>query len=333
MKRIRYAAFHQHNEIFHLNWENEDRDSGWVSSRQTWDSTFLSGGENSDQDWITSCYKIAEYFFDVWTRVEDAPTAGREVLKAFATNFEQLIDTLHYLGPLRKFPSRVYQWSGSPPGIIEPDGANTLAALANAARQNAPNPNFLAHVAEWLVKLGIVHEFTVEPLDRNHRFYETLVKINPGDQPTALLDVGFGVSQVLPVVTLLFFVPEGSIVLLEQPELHLHPSAQSQLGDLLLHVAETRNLQLIVESHSEHLLRRVQRRIPEPENAFATPETVKAYFCQPGVEGSTIEEVAVNKYGHVENWPANFFGDIGSDIDEMYKAGLEIRRGELAERG
>ena len=72
-----------------------------------------------------------------------------------------------------------------------------------------------------------------------------------------------------------------SIVLLEQPELHLHPNAQAALADLLLEVAEKRNLQLIVESHSEHIVRRLQRRIAEASPAFASPENIKMYYCQP----------------------------------------------------
>ena len=98
---------------------------------------------------------------------------------------------------------------------------------------------------------------------------------------SSLSDIGFGVSQVLPVVTMLMSAPEGSIILLELPELHLHPNAQAGLADLLLDVAEKRNFQLIVESHSEHIVRRLQRRLAEAESAFARPEHVKMYYCQP----------------------------------------------------
>ena len=69
-----------------------------------------------------------------------------------------------------------------------------------------------------------------------------------------MTDVGFGVSQVLPVLVLLYYVPEGSIVLMEQPEIHLHPSVQSDLADVMLEVAhDIVEVQIIVESHSEHL--------------------------------------------------------------------------------
>ena len=122
---------------------------------------------------------------------------------------------------------------------------------------------------------------------------------------------------------MLFFVPEESIVLLEQPELHLHPRAQAHLADLMLHVAEERKLQLIVESHSEHLLRRLQRRIAEQDHEFANPDNIKMYFCDMGENGSTIQSVEVDEYGQIQNWPDKFFGDITGDLEAMTMAALK----------
>jgi len=228
---------------------------------------------------------------------------------------------ISYLGPLRQYPQRSYLWSGATPKKIEPNGENIIAVLIASERSG---DTLHRDVAEWLVRMGLVDAFSVAALDKDRRFYETTVKI--GDVTSALVDVGFGISQVLPVVTALFFVPEESIVLVEQPELHLHPSAQAHLADLFLHVAEMRKLQLIVESHSEHLLRRLQRRIAEPEHAFAAPENIKMYFCQPGKNGSTIQPVEVDEYGQIRNWPENFFGDITGDLEKMAIAALQRSR-------
>ncbi|MBC6935335.1 MAG: DUF3696 domain-containing protein [Chloroflexi bacterium] len=219
---------------------------------------------------------------------------------------------ISYLGPLRQYPQRSYLWSGASPRRIEPNGENTIAVLIASERSG---DTVHKHVAEWLTKMELVNAFEVTALDKDKRFYETTVKV--GVVTSSLLDVGFGISQILPVITLLFFVPEGSIVLLEQPELHLHPGAQAHLADLLLHVAETRKLQVIVESHSEHLLRRLQRRIAEVESAFATPENIKMYFCEKGSGGSTIRPVDVDIFGQILNWPENFFGDLTGDLEKI----------------
>ena len=132
---------------------------------------------------------------------------------------------------------------------------------------------------------------------------------------------------------MLLSAPEGSIVLLEQPELHLHPNAQAALADLLLDVAEKRDLQLIVESHSEHIVRRLQRRIAEAQPAFATPENIKMYYCQPGECGSTIEPVDLDRFGQISNWPERFFGNVSGDLHAMVKSALERRSQELESVG
>ena len=238
---------------------------------------------------------------------------------------EAFFNQLGYLGPLREYPKRYYQWTGEKKTqIVEPNGADAIAALISSVRDNQSLHN---EVANQLTKLELVDSFAVRTTDQQRGLYE--VSISVKEKEAAILDVGFGVSQVLPVITLLFSAPSGSTVLLEQPELHLHPNAQAALADLMLYAAETRNLQLIVESHSEHILRRLQRRIAETESEFATPENIKMYFCEPGEGGSTISEVDVDRFGQISNWPEKFLGDISGDLHNMVKAALARRRTEL----
>ncbi len=269
-----------------------------------------------------NCYLLPEYL-----NLVSSANSGFDKdtpFLAYVLLFRSLIDNINYLGPLREHPRRTYGWSGYTPDIVGIKGENTVAVLM-ASRRNTSR--ILENVSEWLSKMRLIDSFDIVPLDPAKRFYEAKVRI--GAAESSLLDVGFGVSQVLPVITMLLTTPEGSIVLLEQPELHLHPGAQAHLADLLLQVAEERHLQLIVESHSEHLLRRIQRRIAEPEHAFANPDNIRMYFCQPGADGSQIEQVQVDKYGQIANWPDNFFGDLLADLDAMTDAALARRRQEL----
>ena len=282
----------------------------------------LTGFENVPKEPRTvgapgSCYILPDEIIDEFRLFSVWP---------FNRGFESLMDKFLYLGPLRQYPKRYYQWTGERKSqVIEPDGADAMAALISAARDNE---SLQEDVVNWLKRLGLVDDFSIKSTDAIERFYEVTVKI--GDAESALMDVGFGVSQVLPVIAMLLSAPTGSIVLLEQPELHLHPNAQSALADLMLHAAEKRGLQLIVESHSEHLLRRLQRRIAEVEQTFARPENIKMYFCAPSERGSTICQVEVDKYGQIANWPPNFMGDISGDLHEMLKAALDQRQQELA---
>lgn len=144
-----------------------------------------------------------------------------------------------------------------------------------------------------------------------------------------ITDVGFGISQVLPVLVQCFYVPHNSTILFEQPEIHLHPSVQSHLADLFIeaiHAREEgkpRNTQLIVESHSEHLIRRLQRRIAEEQ---LSPKDVAIYFVSQAGGASKIEELKIDAYGNISNWPENFFGDEFEDVAAMALKAAERKR-------
>ncbi|MYE25880.1 MAG: DUF3696 domain-containing protein [Chloroflexi bacterium] len=236
----------------------------------------------------------------------------------YMREFEEFTDRLMYLAPLRAAFKRQYFWTGGKPKIVAPDGANSIDFLISSVRDDR---QLLEEVEDLLRSLAVVEAFDVKSIDRNERLYEATATI--AGVESSLSDVGFGISQVLPVITMLMSAPEGSIILLEQPELHLHPNAQAALADLMLEVAETRNLQLIVESHSEHIVRRLQRRIAEASPAFATPENIKMYYCQPGEGGATIDEVDMDRFGQISNWPEKFLGDISGDIHSMSKAAFK----------
>ena len=147
-----------------------------------------------------------------------------------------------------------------------------------------------------------------------------MVRTDSNSDEAPLTDVGFGVSQVLPALVLLYYVPKGSIVLLEQPEIHLHPSAQSGLADAILRAVDTRGIQVIVESHSEHLLRRFQRRVAEGK---AASKDVRLYFASMERGAAHLSDIALNEWGEVEKWPDSFFGDDLGEIAATRLAGLQ----------
>ena len=154
-----------------------------------------------------------------------------------------------------------------------------------------------------------------------------MVRTSVSSVPVALTDVEFGVSQVLPALVLLYYVPEGSTVLLEQPEIHLHPAVQSGLADVMLKVAGTRNVQIILESHSEHLMRRLQLRVAEEE---ISSDYVKLYFVSTNRGVANASDLALNEWGEIENWPHQFFGDEMGEIAAITKASLRRKMEQSA---
>ena len=256
-----------------------------------------------------------------------------DFLDDFEFEYEYLMDSIYYLGPLREYPRREYHWAGSSPSDVGQRGERTVDAILAATRDNKMRSlghrkhrkTFQEMIAFWLSELGLIHEFRLDEIAKGTNLYRAMVKTSRSHVPTALTDVGFGVSQVLPALVLLYYVPEGSTVLMEQPEIHLHPAVQSGLADVMLNVAEARDVQIIVESHSEHLMRRLQRRVAEEKVCF---EDVKLYFVSKSGRSAQASDLALNEWGEIENWPENFFGDELGEIAGITKASLHRKLGQ-----
>ncbi|NOY26915.1 MAG: DUF3696 domain-containing protein [Oligoflexia bacterium] len=147
------------------------------------------------------------------------------------------------------------------------------------------------------------------------RYFE--VVITTRGQRANIVDVGFGISQVLPMLVLAYFVPRGSVIIAEQPEIHLHPRAQVGLAELMVQVAQERNVQFIVETHSEHIFRRLQFLIADEKIG---PDTCRMYFVDGADDGKAeLRRLQVDQFGRINNWPEHFFGDALGETERQMK--------------
>ncbi|MEJ2705343.1 MAG: DUF3696 domain-containing protein [Sedimentisphaerales bacterium] len=235
-------------------------------------------------------------------------------LSEIVLELEGLFGRIKYLGPLRDNPKRIYTWAGEAPSDVGRKGELAVAAIL-AAREKGPyispgrkrkRRGLEETIARWLRDMGIIDSFSVKRIGKARKDWEVLVQKTEQSPEVLITDVGFGLSQVLPVLVLCYYVPEGSVLLLEQPELHLHPSAQSWLADIFIDVVENRNVQIIVESHSEHFVRRLQLRLAEKK---ISPDKTALYFLEMRNSASHSEKLDVDLYGNINNWPKDFFGD------------------------
>jgi predicted ATPase len=260
-----------------------------------------------------------------------------DLVSDLTLSFEHLLQKIHYLGPLREHPHRSYIWSGEIPEHVGWKGERTIDAILSAKDRQINLPRkkkqlFEAVIAFWLKQMGLIESFEVKKVAPDRREYEVLIKTAGSSDNVNLTDVGFGISQVLPVLVECFYCEPNSTLILEQPEIHLHPSVQASLADLFIAAVKSRennsdrNIQLLVESHSEHFLRRLQRRIAEEA---ISPEMTAIYFCQPSNLGSTIRTLAINEYGDITNWPKNFFGNETADLVAMTEAAINRKQGDL----
>jgi len=254
-------------------------------------------------------------------------------LADFALAFEELFSRLYYLGPLRDYPKRQYTWAGAQPADMGRRGEKVVdALLASRERKELISRGrrrkrltIEEYVAYWLRELKLIHDFKVEPITPESNLYRVWVQKTPSSAKVLITDVGFGVSQILPVLTLCYYVPEGSTILMEQPEIHLHPSVQAGLADVIIDAVKNRNVQIILESHSDYLLKRLQRRIAEDK---ITKNDAALYFCDVDKDGSRLLPLHLDLFGNITNWPEGFFGDDFNEMAAMTRAITERKKSE-----
>jgi hypothetical protein len=232
-----------------------------------------------------------------------------------------------YLGPVRQLARRDYVWSGRMPAHIGDDGgravdvliASGIAHQSTHRRNRAPESDarIFAEAADWLRQLELADGLEVRALGSSSR-YELLIQHQ--GQSINLKDVGVGVSQVIPVVVAALFAQPGHIVIVEEPESHLHPLAQARLAELLAGVSAARGVQFIVETHSEHLFRRMQTLIARQQ---VKPEQAAMYFVERDGTAAKLLPLHIDDYGRVTNWPPQFFGDALGETREQAKLMFE----------
>lgn len=127
---------------------------------------------------------------------------------------------------------------------------------------------------------------------------------------------GFGLTQVLPIVVAALSANENDLLLIENPEVHLHPAAQGAMGAFLTHVAAA-GAQVMLETHSDHVLNGIRRAV---KGGVLSNEEVRLYFFRPRSEtsdarGPQVENPTMDSQGNVDSWPAGFFDQFDNDMN------------------
>ena len=259
-------------------------------------------------------------------------------------SFENLFSTI-FIGPLRErseFIDDVFSYEY--PLTLGMKGEKSLSFLTTFKNNEIlfPNPNLISdvdegklktfdeylqsgtyeeHLSNWLKFLQLAEKITISS-DGKIEVLQNSDKANKA----SLDNIGVGVSQVLPVLLSCMTTQkneENEILLLEQPELHLHPSAQAKLADFFIAVSVTNRKALFVETHSEHILNRLRLRKIQLKNQ---KEFIKIFFTtRDGNVETDIEEFTINKDGSYdfESYPEGFFDQTQIESREIAKALLD----------
>jgi hypothetical protein len=237
-----------------------------------------------------------------------------------------LLETIHVPG-LRGNPERVYPRSAvgkSFPGAIQTYVASLIHAWqASNLLQDADR---LATLNQHLVDVGLTWKVQARPID------DATVELLVGRMPHAqqggahdlvsIADVGFGVSQVLPVLVALVAARPGQLVYVEQPEIHLHPRAQTLLASIFAQHAK-RGVIIVVETHSSLLIRGIQTAVAE--GRIPARSVALHWFSRAQATGYTVVDSAqVDSIGRFGDWPVDF-DDVSMAADVAYFTAAEAR--------
>ena len=164
-----------------------------------------------------------------------------------------------YLGPFRQGPLRRYPTRGSQPTEVGPAGEAAVPMLANEYSRSATKHPNISQISEWIGRMGLGKKIEVVPVAKTDLFDVSLT-LNDGAR-ISIPDLGYGISQVLPVLVQCSFAPKGSTLLFEQPELHLHEGAARQLASVFVDVVRAKGVHILAETHSPHLFVELIRQV------------------------------------------------------------------------
>ena len=221
-------------------------------------------------------------------------------------NLGLLEEQVYASAPVRSKPHRTYDPART---TRDPEGDYVPMYLAEVYSQNKERWNVLKTALENFGRAsGLFDEISVKPLGNNESgpFQVQIRKFGKRAKGPRrnLIDVGYGVSQVLPVITELLRPDAPTMFLLQQPEVHLHPSAQAALGSLFCQIAE-QDRQMIVETHSDHLLDRVRMDVRDGTTQLR-PEDVSILYFERGDLDVCIHSLRVNQEGNILDAPNSY---------------------------
>ena len=261
-------------------------------------------------------------------------------LSQFFSLFEDCLKDIYakytYLGPLRGEPEREYIYRDE---VVEIGNKGENAAFLYLAQQNELvnshffynkiNDNF-EKISQLSLKDALNKWFDLMKIDNfdgeiiNKIIYLSLNASKYDQTKVGIADVGFGVSQIFPIVLEGLRMEKGSTLLLEQPEIHLHPNLQMQMADYFISLALS-GKRVMAETHSDHIINRLVRRIVE-DDTQNLKDLIGIYFIKPSENGSVYEQIHIDDTKGITNWPVDFFDQTANEQLRIMQAGLKKRK-------
>lgn len=237
-------------------------------------------------------------------------------------DLQKSLDGVHYLGPLRTPAERFYIASEDSAPVFDPSGDFLPYVLRDRADEEIPvvlpfesNSNTVSltsAISSWLyfLRTGETEENHAEELRVEATrgvLVELSIQSSSGERSHPLADSGFGYSQVLPILVRGLLAKPGETVVIEQPELHLHPALQVRVASFLVSLAQS-GRQVIVETHSEHVVNAMRVSAAE-DSTGEIARLSRIVFVNGSASPPTLHSLSIHQDGTVPDWPREFFGE------------------------
>ncbi len=298
-------AFELEFENFELNFEvSSMREGDWPRLK------FYIDNEELPVDEIYTYRFFPDFLGGQKPLFEEKPFIIPENFLYLYKTIRDFFENIGYIQPIRPAPERYYNLSGIRPRWIGVQ-AESIADFLEA------NPAIKEKVQDWFVDSAKLASDVKFESDTKRGQMEILFTEATTGLEIDISRLGFGFSQILPIVVATF--SDMGLLIFEAPEIHLNPSLHGTLTDLFIEAANN-DKQVLVETHSEHVIYRIQRRVAE---GVIAPEDIAIYYVRRGEEGSIAERLTLTKEGEIPNWPEGFFDTRMQDVFARVLAGVD----------
>jgi hypothetical protein len=207
---------------------------------------------------------------------------------------------LNFIGSYRIYPERTYYQKPKSSRQILTTGEGYIDQILEWQEKGYGEFDLLIAILKYLTLI-----YDIKPQKIGGGRFDLKVKVKKNSNWASLADVGFGVSQLLPIIVADLQLNDNSTLIMAQPETHLHPSIQAELGNYLVKQVNQLKKQYIIETHSEYLINRLRLSIVKGE---IEPEDVAVYYFEnTAKEGSIAHRIEFSKHGQILNAPQGFF--------------------------
>jgi predicted ATPase len=257
---------------------------------------------------------------DVLDRISPPPTLNIEHLNLFTDDFQYL--QAERLGPRRfleisDFQVRQHRQLGTQgeytAHYLELFGDSQKIADPALAHPHESSLNLKLQVEAWLSEISPGSRISTR--SNPDMDLVSLQYSFAGGSPFRATNVGFGITYTLPVIVAILSAKPGALLLLENPEAHLHPQGQARMGDLMARAASI-GMQIVVETHSDHILNGIRLSV---HRGRLKPQDVDLHFFLPDQNStdSLLVSPKIDRNGRLDQWPNGFFDEWDKSLDEL----------------